>query len=441
MDQSPLLKLPYVMAAQAQKHITHNEAIRSLDAIVQLAVLDRDIAEPPADPADGDRYIVAADGEGDWAGHDGKVAAWQDGAWAVYEPVAGWIAWVADEAVLLCWDGEAWIAPAAGGSLNPTSLVGINTTADETNRLAVASEAVLFSHDGDGHQLKINKAATADTGSLLFQTDWVGHAELGLAGNDAFSIKVSADGSDWITALKVDQTTGRIGAGVTTPAAVLHAKAPSNGDYLFRFDDAGGSNLVQARFDGTNIQYTWGARVYHNFTGTGGLQVVGGSGLRADQCRILPSPAQISAGTHGLRIGDGGAESYATSADQLTRPNMSFRAWAWNGTNGFSLGTYGWFGLEQTAATNGAAKFFWRLDGIANTSRMELDHHGNLGAAGAITAATFAKVGTYTVSTLPDPSAAGAGAIVFVSDESGGAVLAFSDGTDWRRVTDRAAVS
>lgn len=33
------------------------------------------------------------------------------------------------------------------------------------------------------------------------------------------------------------------------------------------------------------------------------------------------------------------------------------------------------------------------------------------------------------------------GSLVFVIDEAGGAVLAFCDGTNWRRVTDRAVVS
>ena len=55
MDSTPNLDLPYIAAAQAQKHVTHNEAIRALDAIVQLAVLDRDLAAPPASPGDGDR--------------------------------------------------------------------------------------------------------------------------------------------------------------------------------------------------------------------------------------------------------------------------------------------------------------------------------------------------------------------------------------------------
>ncbi len=33
------------------------------------------------------------------------------------------------------------------------------------------------------------------------------------------------------------------------------------------------------------------------------------------------------------------------------------------------------------------------------------------------------------------------GGMIYVTDEAGGAVPAFSDGTNWRRVTDRAVVS
>jgi hypothetical protein len=48
-------------------------------------------------------------------------------------------------------------------------------------------------------------------------------------------------------------------------------------------------------------------------------------------------------------------------------------------------------------------------------------------------------LGSFTVATLP--SASTAGRLIYVSDETGGAVIAFSDGTNWRRVTDRAVVS
>jgi hypothetical protein len=47
----------------------------------------------------------------------------------------------------------------------------------------------------------------------------------------------------------------------------------------------------------------------------------------------------------------------------------------------------------------------------------------------------------FTVATLPTVSTYPLGKIIFVTDESGGSVPAFNDGTNWRRVTDRNIVS
>lgn len=211
MDQSPNLGLPYILAAQAQKHVTHNEAVRTLDALVHLAVLDRDLAAPPASPADGDRYIVAQGASGAWSAHGGEIAVWQDGAWAFFAPREGWIAWIVDENAALAWDGSAWGGIASGSSsLQNVPLVGVNATADMTNRLSVAGPAALFNHEGAGHQLKINKAASTDTASLLFQDGFSGRAELGLAGSDDFKVKVSADGTAWHEAIVIDRSNGQV---------------------------------------------------------------------------------------------------------------------------------------------------------------------------------------------------------------------------------------
>ncbi|NIY96792.1 DUF2793 domain-containing protein, partial [Salipiger sp. HF18] len=59
-DTTTHLLLPYIHAARAQQHVTHNEALRILDGLVQLSVLDRDLTAPPGSPTDGDRYIVAS---------------------------------------------------------------------------------------------------------------------------------------------------------------------------------------------------------------------------------------------------------------------------------------------------------------------------------------------------------------------------------------------
>jgi len=107
-DITTHLLLPYILASQAQKHVTHNDALRLLDAMVQLSVLDRDLTAPPASPADGDRYIVASGAIGLWAGWDLNVAFWVDGIWMRLVPRPGWLAWIADEAAFVVWNGSVW---------------------------------------------------------------------------------------------------------------------------------------------------------------------------------------------------------------------------------------------------------------------------------------------------------------------------------------------
>lgn len=121
MDVTTNLSLPYIMAAQAQKHVTHNEALRVLDAAVQLSVEDRDLSAPPSSPAEGARYIVAASASAGWAGHAGHVAAYQDGTWAFVPPKEGWIAWIRDEDLFAVWSGTTWIVLTA--AVNPVAMV------------------------------------------------------------------------------------------------------------------------------------------------------------------------------------------------------------------------------------------------------------------------------------------------------------------------------
>ena len=206
-DATPLLSLPLILPAQAQKHVTHNESLRLLDILVHLAVLDRDRSAPPALPAEGDRHIIGPDATGEWAGHDGKVAAFWGGAWAILAPRPGWQARVLAEDLTLAHDGTDW-RPAFATPETVASL-GIATPADTQNRLAVAAPATLFTHAGQGHQVKVNKASTADTASLLFQSGWSGRAEMGLVGEDAFSLKVSPDGTAFLPVLTADPATGR----------------------------------------------------------------------------------------------------------------------------------------------------------------------------------------------------------------------------------------
>ena len=56
-DQTPNLALPWLMPAQAQKHVTVNESLGLLDTLVHLSVVSREVEAEPASPSEGDRYI------------------------------------------------------------------------------------------------------------------------------------------------------------------------------------------------------------------------------------------------------------------------------------------------------------------------------------------------------------------------------------------------
>jgi len=206
---SPNLKLPYLAPAQAQKHVTHNEALRKLDVIVQLSVLSV-VDMPPTDPQNGDCFIIDANGQGDFTEKMHHIAAFQDGAWIFLSPKAGWRSYVQDNAEVRIFDGHAWQALNSGGNSETATKFGINTAADDINRLAVKSNASLYDNEGSGHQLKINKATQNDTASLLFQSGYAGHAEMGLTGDNDFHIKTSPDGQSFRNALTVNAETGVI---------------------------------------------------------------------------------------------------------------------------------------------------------------------------------------------------------------------------------------
>ncbi|AUM73664.1 DUF2793 domain-containing protein [Paracoccus jeotgali] len=212
-DTTTNLLLPNILAAQAQKHVTHNEALRILDGLVQLSVLDRDLTAPPGSPADGDRYIVASGGTGDWAGWDLNVALFSDGAWLRLPPRTGWRAWVEDEDLLLVYDGAAWIG-STPEALQNMALVGVGTTADASNPFSAKLNAALWTaktvaEGGTGDLFyTMNKEAAGDDLGLTLQSGFVTKALVGLFGSDRFRVAVSADGSTFFDGLTVDNTNG-----------------------------------------------------------------------------------------------------------------------------------------------------------------------------------------------------------------------------------------
>ncbi|HWV81238.1 MAG TPA: DUF2793 domain-containing protein [Hyphomicrobiaceae bacterium] len=338
MADTPNLGLPYIMAAQAQKHVTHNEAIRALDALVHLAVIDRDSTTPPDDPAEGDRHIVGADGTGAWSGHDLEIAAFQDGGWAFYAPRPGWRAWIVEESALRAWNGTAWVTVGGGeggggdGGDGAFDTLGINATADETNRLALASPASLFNHAGAGHQLKLNKSASGDTAALLFQTGFSGRAEMGTAGDDDFHFKVSADGSAWHEAILIDKDTGEVSfpSGVDIENAALPiggttgqvlAKASNDDGDVTWATPSGSGDMLASLYDPQAIEADAFDRANH--TGTQAIGTI--TDLQSTLDGKAPLEPQVNAQTgasYTLTLADRGClvTMSHTAANTLTVP-------------------------------------------------------------------------------------------------------------------------
>ena len=408
MDQTPNLSLPYLLPNQAQKHVTVNESLGRLDALVQLSVISRVTASAPGAPEAGDRYILPAGAAGDaWSGAaEGTLAAWQDGAWVLVVPAGGWRAWIADEGVLAVFRDGAWQALGT-----EAALFGVNTAADTTNRLSVKSDAELLSHDdvtpgtGDARKV-INKAATGNTASVVFQNGFSGRAEFGLVGDDRFRLKVSADGAAFADALVIDTASGDAGFGAVPKAQVFIAgtnmSSSETGDlhieksgyygliFLDTYADAAASFSVQRRARGT-----------------------------------VATPLAV------------------TSGDTLG--GFSFRGYNPNGT--FSQTGLVHVVVDDTVSgseTPGALVFSTGRASAAERMRIASSGRVGIGTASpscALHVAGPVRVGASAKAALPGAAVAGAGAVLLVPDEAGGAVLAFSDGTDWRRVTDRAVVS
>lgn len=409
MSDTPSLALPLIAAGQAQKHVTHNEALATLDTVVQLSVKDRDLTVPPVSPTEGDRHIVAAGATGAWTGQAGKVAVLRGGAWAFHPPAEGWCPWVADEDALLIFDGAAWTdVSAAITALQELTLLGVGTTADATNPLAVKLNKALWTaktmaEGGDGDlRYTMNKETAADVLSLLLQTGFSGRAEIGLVGDDDFVAKVSPDGSAWTEALRLDKNDGaarfggNVGIGIA-PGATLHLRRAGADICGLQMDGEASVQILLSRYSNDGSQ-----------------------------------PIQVQQKARG---------SIASPAAVQTNDIIANLRADGYGSSGFVPGGDIRF-IAQAAAPSGADMetrigFFACPPGSATRSEvLRIDHANGLSMLGAnvvIDQNRHHRLRSYTVAGLP--SALPAGMLIHCSNLGGGAGALHSDGSNWRRVS------
>jgi hypothetical protein len=351
MTTTPNLSLPYLAAGQAQKHVTHNEALRMLDALVMLTAADRDLSAPPPAPVEGARYIVNAPGSGAFTGKDNEIGHYADGGWLFYPPQAGWTCFVADEQALLVFDGDAWVAAidALGGvsELQNLTRLGVGTAADATNPFAAKLNNASWTARTDGEggngdlRYKLNKEAAGKTLSLLMQSGSSGRAEIGLTGDDDFHFKVSADGATWREAILIDKDTGEV--------SFPHTSIEGGRELL------AASRTYYVRADGSDAN-------------TGLANTSGGAFLTIQKAvdvaaaldlSIHDVTIQIAAGTYAAPLvlkSTVGAGKITIRGDTTTPANVTISATGASAVSGHGYaGRYRLEGVKLTTATSGHA--------------------------------------------------------------------------------------
>jgi Protein of unknown function (DUF2793) len=98
--------MPLLASGQAQKEVTHNEALQMIDRRLQLAVISRSVSAPPSPAVSGAIYIVPAEATGEWSGQTDRIASYDGFGWTFDAPQPGWLVWIIDEAVMSIFDGK-----------------------------------------------------------------------------------------------------------------------------------------------------------------------------------------------------------------------------------------------------------------------------------------------------------------------------------------------
>ncbi|MFN3210777.1 MAG: DUF2793 domain-containing protein [Roseovarius sp.] len=212
-DITPSLSLPLLQPAQAQKHVTHNEALQLLDMVTQLTFTTFEQADPPTSPAAGEVHVVGSPATGAWAGQDGRIARFDGAGWHFTDPREGFIGYRKDLQRLVIHNGTAWTASLTD-RIQDAARLGLNATADAVNPFTAQLNSALWTalETGDGGNggviQTMNREGPAHDVGLVLQEAYVTRAILGLFGNDALRLSVSADGAQFVDGLVIDNGTG-----------------------------------------------------------------------------------------------------------------------------------------------------------------------------------------------------------------------------------------
>jgi hypothetical protein len=88
-DTTDRFRFPFLAAGQAQKEMTHNEALALIDLLLAATVEASDAVTPPDAPTPGQAWLLGPAPTGAWAGQANAIAGWTAGGWRFVAPVEG----------------------------------------------------------------------------------------------------------------------------------------------------------------------------------------------------------------------------------------------------------------------------------------------------------------------------------------------------------------
>jgi len=345
---TPRLALPYIVQSQAQKEVTHAEALNVLDALVQAAVETRSLSVPPANPIEGALYLISVNPTGAWSDHGNTLAQWIGGAWAFRAVAEGLRLWLKDEGALIVWTGTAWatypysaaseiFTRTASFAVSPT-IAGALYRCDATVAAIIAGLPLLATVPV-GFQAKfrrVDAAANAVTvmpaHNLLTYSEafddvaWV-KAKLSVQANAGYAPDNVLDADRLIEDLtsgnhEIRQDFAKA-SGVVKLVAAIAAKPAGRSEIYLMLDDGTATNRVQIRAD-----LTTGVAGYSNNAGTLTLDASGTADL-GNGWRLLwlaaTCPSASGTYSHRVRLYDGASSSYlgdGTSGVFLSRAQL-----------------------------------------------------------------------------------------------------------------------
>lgn len=189
MPNTAKLGLPLVAPAQAQKHVTVNESLNRLDALVQLSLASVGATVPPSAPADGEAHAIGSGATGDWNGHDGELAVFANGGWVFLTPQSGWQGWSSGGRVQF--DGVEWVEGA--GALSPNGAGFVHRSIEIDHTVQAGTSSVLTA------AIPGNAIVYGVTGRVLTAIGGATGLELGVPGAaDRYGAGIGTGAGAWL---------------------------------------------------------------------------------------------------------------------------------------------------------------------------------------------------------------------------------------------------